>query len=824
MKISRSLLGAACCVAAIACADVGVAEARVAEKRIELHIAAQDLGTALATFGQRFAQPLLYDPGLVRSLRSRRIDGTYTPDEALRNLLARTGLTFHRTAAGAFVLVREEGNVAPSALVAQSAAPAAPDNGDEGLQEIVVTAEKREQSLQDIPVSITAFSPLMIENKGITGIADLNGAVPNVQFTPFPNAATNMRIFIRGIGNVNDQITQDPSVAVYVDGIYSARIQGQATEVADLERIEVLRGPQGSLYGRNATGGAINFITKAPSFDAFSGTQRLSLGNYDMFEARTFLNAPIAERFAAQVSYLHSQRDGFVQNLGTGAPRFGDKRRDAYRLALRWQPADGLDIRYSYDRSDVGDTAPYTLTPVPFYPLRAPRPTQSSPFVRDLENNDITAQGHTLIISYDASDTLQIKSLTGYRKLDTQYNQNAAPGTFGPFPANRNQFFQHQDQFSQELQFIGKAFDDQVQYVGGLYYLVESADNYDTSRQFNFDFVTPGLNFIERTVTAKNIAYAAYAQVTYSPEALDRRLHLTVGGRYSRDEREGTYQRTVTNAADVKTVGPFGRGKLTANDFSPNATLAFDFTPDVNVYAKVVSGYKTGGFNVNASTLAKFIAGFGPEGVLSYEAGIKSEWLDRTLRFNLAAFHMDYKDIQVGVADVTNPSLVDIINAGKARINGLEMDITARPARGLTLTASYGYLDAKFTEVLNSAGTNIAPSFPFVQAPHHTLSAAIDYTFPETPIGKLSANLSYAFVDKQFSQTGDARYVIPDYSLLDARLTLADIPAFNSGLKIALWGKNLTDEEYYITHFNAFVPGAQFGTPRTYGVDVTIGF
>jgi iron complex outermembrane receptor protein len=712
-------------------------------------------------------------------------------------------------------------SLAPFSALAQPGSGAAPSD-DQGLGDIVVTAEKREQSLQAIPASITAFGPRQLETKGITGIADLLASVPNVQLTPFPNVATSQRIFIRGIGNVNDQITQDPSVAVYVDGIYSARIQGQATDVAELERVEVLRGPQGSLYGRNATGGAINFITKAPEFGKFSASQRLSTGNYDLFEARTFVNVPLGDHLAAQLSYYHSQRDGFVQNLGTGAERFGDRRRDAYRAAVRWAPVEGLDIRYAYDRSDVGDTAPYALVPVGFYPIKARRPTQSSPFVRDLQRNDITAQGHSLTISYDVADGVQLKSLTGYRKLDTQYNQNNAPGIFGPFPANRSQFFQKQDQFSQEFQVVGEAADQQLQYIAGLFYFQESASNYDTSRQYNFNAAKPGLNYFERRVTAHNKAYAAYAQATYSPEAFDRRLHLTLGGRYSYDTREGSFQRNVTPATGPQVVGPFGEGRRTSRDFSPSATIAFDVTPRANIYAKVVSGYKTGGFNVNASALAKFIAGFGPEDVLSYEAGIKSEWLDRRLRFNLAAFHMNYKNIQVGVPDAANPTLVDIINAGKARIDGFELDITAQPTRGLTFTANYGYLDARFTQVINSAGVNIAPSFPFVQAPKHTLTTAIDYRFPETAIGTLSANLSYSFVDKQFSQPGDARYIIPDYGLLDARLTLADIPVRSLDAKLSVWGKNLTDKDYYITHANFFAPGAQFGTPRTYGLDLTI--
>ena len=808
------------CILAVLASAVPM-HARAAEQQVKVYIVPQDLSSALTRLGEQTQRALLYDPGLVRGRHTSGVRGLLTSTEALRRLLYGTGLTFQQTPSGALVIKSNEGGVSTNPAPAP---PNPPSTADNILQDIVVTAERRQQNLQDVPISITSFGTKMLETRGITGIGNLSSAVPNVQFAPFPNAATSVRIFIRGIGNVNDQITQDPSVAVYIDGIYSARIQGQATEVAELDRVEVLRGPQGSLYGRNATGGAINFITRPPSFDGFSGSQRLGIGNYDMFEARTFLNVPLSRRLAAQFSYLHSQADGFVENLGTGASRFGDRRRDAYRAALRWEPIDSLDIRYSYDRSDVGDTAPYTLTPVPFYPRRAERPTQSSTFVRDLAANDITAQGHTLIATFDAADDLQLKSLTGYRKLDVQYNQNAAPGIFGPFPANRNQFFQKQDQFSQELQAIGNLLDKQLQYAVGLYYIEESADNYDTSRQFNFNFANPGLNFIERYVTAKNVAYAAYAQLTYSPNFFDRRLHLTLGGRYSYDLRKGSFQRNVTSASGILTTGVFGAGRRTSSDFSPNFTIAYDATKDVNIYVKMVQGYKTGGFNVNASSLDRFIAGFGPENVRSYEGGIKSEWLDRTLRVNLALFHMDYQDIQVGVADAVNPSLVDIINAGKARINGFELDITAQPAHGLTASINYGYLDAKFTRVMNNAGANIASSFPFVQAPKHTLTAALDYDIAKTRIGDLSANVTYSFVDKQFSQPGDIRYVIPSYGLLDARLTLARIPILNSGMKVSLWGRNLTDENYYISHFNAFVPGAQFGTPRTYGADLTVDF
>ena len=213
------------------------------------------------------------------------------------------------------------------AAMAWSAPAMAQD--DSGLEEIVVTAQRKSESVQDTPISIMAFSSTALENKSITGLSDLQTQVPNLQLTPFPNNATSPRIYIRGIGNNSDQLTQDPSVAVYVDGVYMARSQGLATEVADLERIEVLRGPQGSLYGRNAAGGAINFITAAPKLGEWGAKQSLTLGNLDHFRTRTMINIPLGDTVAAQLSYFRSQRNGVTRNIGNGVDSFGDQDRTA---------------------------------------------------------------------------------------------------------------------------------------------------------------------------------------------------------------------------------------------------------------------------------------------------------------------------------------------------------------------------------------------------------------------------------------------------------------------------------------------------------------
>ena len=219
--------------------------------------------------------------------------------------------------------------VVPGQALAQESAPA----NEGGIADIVVTAQKREESLQKTPISIVAFTGDDLAKAGINEISDLRSQVPSLQIVPHPNSGTTTRIFMRGVGNNDDQITQDPSVAVYVDGVYLARTQGLVTEVAELERVEVLRGPQGSLYGRNATGGAINFITRAPDLDDLRIKQTFSVGNDNYFRSRTNINVPIGETLAVEAGYMYMQRDGYVKNRGTGVKRFGDQRRQAWRGA-----------------------------------------------------------------------------------------------------------------------------------------------------------------------------------------------------------------------------------------------------------------------------------------------------------------------------------------------------------------------------------------------------------------------------------------------------------------------------------------------------------
>ncbi len=706
-------------------------------------------------------------------------------------------------------------------LMTSTALPAlAQDQGGSAIEEIVVTAQKREESLQDTPISIAAFSARDLENKGISGLTDLRAQVPNLQLTPFPNNAATTQIFMRGVGLADDQITQDGGVAVYMDGVYVARSQGLAMEVADLERIEVLRGPQGTLYGRNATGGAINFITRKPDLGDFGFKGQVTIGNYDNRRFKAAVNVPLGETIAARLSYVNQKQHGFIRNPGTGIDRWGDKDREAMRADVLWQPSDRFSLRYSYDRTEIGDT-PYYVALSPLHPLVLDRPEAGSPLVRDVLPNDITSQGHSLTAEYEVSDALTVRSITGYRKLDNFQNQDYLTGALGPNPLQKNSSRAKQDQWSEEVQLIGDTLDGALQYVAGFYYFKESGSNFSNS------YSPPTLTRSFTTATIDNRSYALFGQATFTPQWLDNRLHLTVGLRQSWDKREATLSRqTQVNGGPITTIPGFGDGNQTFKDFSPSFVVAFDASPDVNIYAKAVKGYKSGGFNVRASSITRFDEGFGPETLWSYESGIKSQWLDNRLRFNAAAFISKYSDIQVNVqSDPTNIRLTDVLNAGKATVKGVEVDLTLAPVRNLRLSVNYGYLLARYDEILDATGSNIADNYRFTNAPKHTIAVDLTYDLPRLPIGQLSANVNYTAQSDKFTNStiSSGKYIIGDYGLLNARLTLGDIPGVK-GVRASLWGRNLTDKNYYIMQFNVGRPGALFGEPRTYGVDLNVEF
>ncbi len=804
---------------------------------------------------------------------------------------------------------------------APTAAPAPPQTTT--LEEIVVTAERRQASLQDTPISIEAFNAEAIELRAIRGVQDLGGNVPGLTIEPFPTHNATLRVFIRGVGINDAQLTQDPAVGIYMDGVYIARSVGLALDVADLERIEVLRGPQGTLYGRNTTGGAINLITKRPTTGDFSMSLQGGAASRENYLARGSFNLPVNDDLAFGVSLLATRRDGFVENTGPGGD-YGDREEFAGRLSARWTPAHWLTADYAYDRSDM-DYYNLAFQPVSlpttdkgqaelFKPYAISQSVYSTERLESLatgaplEQSGTRIDGHalTLTVPFDGAE---LKYIGAWRDLtDRQYadlgggagstsyrlDSNAYDGPAanvangGPTPLVIPTVTQ--TQWSHELQLLGTLFDDSVDYVLGAYYFSEEGreDRHRLNHQLSsaislnqLDELSPEIpelgavldllaplagqidqlrlvNFVDMDWTIDNEATALFGQFTWTPgwDALEDRLHLTAGYRHSRDKRAAVKSRISESYIEINQNG-FGtavplpaseetfdrvRASRKFSDDALSLVAAFDLAKNLNVYVKSVESYKSGGFNVRDPNVSGatadpiygigFTDGFAPEYVESIEAGIKSEWFGRRLRLNAAVFDADYTDMQINFLIPGSISDTKVINAGEARMRGVDLDITAMLTNDLVVLADYSYLDARVLEALDPNGVNQASLYPFTSAPRHSGSFAIDWTAWRGDWGDLRAFVSYSYSSLRdgtvISEERRGLTSIPAYGLWNARVTAGNLRFGQRGaLDVALYGRNLADEEYplmaidNVPHANRAVA---WGDPRSYGLELIYRF
>ncbi|WP_372865324.1 TonB-dependent receptor [Spongiibacter sp.] len=714
---------------------------------------------------------------------------------------------------------------------------------DLALEEVLVTAEKRESSLQDTPISLLAFSNERLERFGITDLADVAGLAPNVAITPFPNSRSSLVVFMRGVGNNDSQTTQDPAVGVYIDGVYVARSVGLSSDVADLERVEVLRGPQGTLYGRNTTGGAINLITAKPG-DEFAFSQKVGVGNRDHWQSLTKIESGKVGPVAGKLSYLESGHGGWVENTGEGE-NFGEERKKAGRLALRWDVSDALTVDYAYDFSEIeGPQHYYQKTEVldptfsAFFGLNSPASESrqgKASWWRKADPSTTEISGHSLIVTWDSAIG-QFKSITGYRELEEHITQDYGAG---------DQFFEanvdiDQEQFSQEFQLVGDA-GESWRYVAGLYYFEE--ESYEAEFDRGIGLVPGSYDPNEdRQIDSEAEASAVYGQLTWSPAALDHRLDLTLGARYTVDKRAATKDSSIY----------FSNGPQSGSDewsnFNPSLTVDYAWTDSFSTFAKVVTAYKAGGYNVR-STEEGFQPPFDEENMTSYEVGVKSSWLDNRVTFNAAVFHSEYEDLQTQqITDNSTIFLTDVYNVGEAEIDGFELDVMAVLVRGLTLQASYGYTDADFIEYLDQRetvaspipgqtqpnpdfGKNVAHRTKMPYAPEHNYTLGLEYqrsleSLPTSPL--LTASVDYAWTDERYGTAFNddmEGFKMDDYGIVNARLALSEISLGSADLEIAAWGRNLDDEEYKVHAISlGLFRSAVFGEPKSYGVDLKLSF
>ena len=746
-----------------------------------------------------------------------------------------------------------------------------------GLGEIVVTAEKRPTSLQTTPIAISVLSSDQLANRHVQSLLDLgDGAIPSLRVAPFFSRGSALVMNIRGIGVLSDsnQPARDQGVGVYIDGVYLGRAQGLASAIYDVENIEVLKGPQGTLFGRNTEGGAVSIVTRKPSGE-FKLRALAGIGNFGSHKGEIHLDLPEFKDLSFKLDALVSRHDGTVDNPLAEAQDFNLADKRGLHAEVLWQPMEGFSADYSFDVSYDGSTPLYAQATSAGSLIRAPltpvQPTRvdKTPVGAPQQLSVGKTHGHRLTLDWQASPALQVKSITSYRKLDqTQYDNGSgiasvvsASGNFTNAGFGRYSLAMFkQDQFSTELQAIGDL--PRVKFVGGVLYYREHVE--DTAQAFNTLTVTnaagtaysvlsvdPATQRIDRASHITTDSLGAFGQMTYTPPIGDDILHLTLGARYTRDKKVG--ELTIVNNATPNVDGVIAPRGLNASwsRVDPLVNLAVDASRDVHLYAKWSTGYKSGGANSRSLRYAPF----NPETVSMFELGAKTEFWDNRARFNIAAYAGTYKSIQLdfsaqyqqivnGVLLTTTRTTTETSNApGTGKLRGIEADFTLAPVAGLTLSASYAYTKVTIPATVNpfpqANGAFITAAIPIyaIYTPEHALSGAIDY---EVPLGgaKLALHLDanydsgyYAnYTDPGFNTaTGQVTVAQPKGDkafIVNGRIALADVEVGANGAQftLAAWARNLLNEEHaYYRGFSPLTGGTGlFNEPRTFGVEVSV--
>ncbi|MDP1619264.1 TonB-dependent receptor [Phenylobacterium sp.] len=679
------------------------------------------------------------------------------------------------------------------------------------LEEVVVTAQRRSESLQDVPVTVTAFGAGQVEEARIRQVADVASLTPGLQFDAFP--ASQPRISIRGIGSSDRGAAGDPSAAVFLDDIYLGRPAAVAFDAFDVERIEVLKGPQGTLFGRNVVGGAINVVTRRPDHTGFDAAAEATVGNYERLEGAALLNAPLADGAAAlRVSGAWRTHDGYVRNTFTGG-RVEDQDTRSGRVALSAEPQPGLRLLASLDGTRSRETGPAQHV----LDLDADDPL--SAFWTIDRDRDQTAGSYP---GYQNRDTwgarLQVEKdlpfatliyIGAYRDLDysAAYDFDGGnPTTNVVDIAGAND--ERSDFSSHELR-LASPLDSDLQWVVGAY-----AFRSKTDRQDILDLNIAGDAGTEVYDQAAEVAsYAVFGDVTV---AVSDQLSLIGGLRFTRDEKDYW----IDNLDGSAVFRAEERFDVTVSDSYEALTWRAGLTwkPDADhmAYGMISRGFKSGGFQDTPSSAADAVDGFEPEFATQYEVGQKSVFLGGTVVWNNTLYVMKYDDLQTRR---TLPNLAVVTdNAGKATIKGYETYLQWRPFAGASLVTSYAYTDAQFDEFSPEPGVDYAGN-RLSRTPEHKLVVSPSYTAELASGADLRFAVDYAYESRIFDDNSNTGPEQRDPThMVDARIVFTE-PSRH--WTVSLWGKNLTDE---VTRtFQAVFLGANFGaynTPRTYGLSL----
>ena len=746
--------------------------------------------------------------------------------------------------------------------------PVSRTGADAVMEEVVVTARRREEGLQSAPIAISAYTGDSLDYRGVTKLDQIAKFAPSLTLENNPSfggASNSAAIYLRGVGQKEFLPTTEPGVGLYVDGVYVARSVGAILDIVDIERVEVLRGPQGTLFGRNTIGGAISIVTRQPEIGGdVTGNVSASVGSENLLHLMGSVEGTLSDTAAARLSVASFNQDGYVDR--TDGIDLGDDDTFTARLAVNWQPTDALSGQISVDMTRDRENGPaMQLIGIDFTDLSqldgvvvAPPPPMAfvhnvttaalgpgqpcaatnaagqgvtsnpgsancydSRYIGADGSNEGTAPafsetdllGFSATFTYELSETLTLKSITAHRSLESVF---ARDGDHSPHRISQFHDDLDQDQFSQELQLLGTA--DRLAWIAGLYYFNEDGSNENT-----LDFTVS--NF--RSGGAfDNEAWAVFAQATYD---LTDELHLTLGGRYTDEEKSFTPDQVIYEnyyagfsqlvpadnplaALDApflqagSRILPLLEKDIDISEFTPMVNLSYDVNDDLMVYLSYSEGFKSGGFTqrVFPPIVAPFTAPAGtpdldliptydPEFVEVVELGFKGTFLDGQLRVNGALFTTDYQDLQVQVFNSVAPVTQNI---GEASIDGFELEVLASPGNGWLIESSLSLLDAGYDQI-DTGITLIGPNNDFERVPDTSASLGVSKELPLGANGTLILRGDWSYRSETFNDAYNTALLETDATdLLDASVRWLSA---DEAWTVTLSGTNLSDEEYLVS-------------------------
>ena len=700
---------------------------------------------------------------------------------------------------------------------------AAKETSPKELETVVVAVRKRKENAQKTPVSMSSFTGRTLEQRGVTNISEIGPMTPNVSFdsgAAISGSSNSATIFIRGVGQSDFNLTIDPGVGLYLDGVYISRSVGALLDTADIAQVDVLRGPQGTLFGKNTIGGAVVLTSRQPEFDdAPSGSVALTVGNYNRTDLKASVNLPVNQSLALQASVSAQKRDGYGKSLFNGM-EFGDKNSVSGRFAAALKATDDLMFTLALDATRTDEHAPpvklLALTTTSGFPALynafspnaagcatnpgadncyGPQWLTDSPYTNWNSDPDYSRSnvfGASLTVDWDLHWGA-FKSITAYRDMDSKFwlEHDGAP----MLVINATNDYSDR-QFSQEFQLTGNTSDDRFKWATGLYYLRETGTDHNTIFDGSdlMSFLSGG--------SIRNTSKAVYAQGTY---AITDKFGLTLGARYSDEEktfRPDSYFISNTLPPEVLPfppgfrILPYAWVKNSKGSFTPAATLDYKFSDGVYGYLTYSEGFKAGGFTQRVFPFAPEVPTFQPEYVKSFEAGLKTRLFDNRLVLNFDVFNMKYTDMQQTIVENFAPT---IRNAGEATIRGFELEFQAVPTDWLELNGGIGYTDASYDKVDPLvAGVTVDSTLPNTPRVTATLGATA-YVYENTDHGSLNLRLDTSYKGSVYKDAINTPELYqPGYTIVNAS---ANFEFPNQDWSLSLGVTNLTDKRYLVTGY-----------------------